>query len=146
MTYRKPGRFLVLACLGALGWLSAGLSAAQTTPVATTRIEISRADCQRLVRHQPQADVAYQAGQDVYGRPVAPADLDGGFRVDLPERFTFDLKFQPLDDDEELDQTTFTVGRVSVDVASGQATYNGRPLQSQAQAELSARCQRVLRP
>ena len=141
MTTRQPGKALSLAALGLLGWLSAGASAAQST-----RIEISRADCQRLVRHVPQADVAYQAGQDVYGRPVAPADLDGGFRVDLPERFSFDLEFQPLDDDDALDQTTFSVGRVSVDVASGQATYNGRPLQSQAQAELSARCQRVLRP
>ncbi len=141
MTYRKPGRLLALACCGALGWLSSETAAAQTT-----RVEISRADCQRLVRHQPQADVAYQAGQDVYGRPVAPADLDGGFQLDLPERFTFDLEFQPLDDDDELDQTTFSVGRVSVDVASGQATYNGRPLQSQAQAELSARCQQILRP
>ena len=110
-----------------------------------TRIEISRQDCQRLVRHVPEANVAYQAGQDVYGRSVAPADLDGGFQIDLPKSYSFDLQFQPLDDDEELDQTTFGVGRVSVDLATGRATYNGRPMQSQAQAELSARCQRILR-
>ena len=108
-----------------------------------TRVEISRDDCQRLVRHVPAADVAYQPGQDVYGRPVAPADLAGGFQLDLPRRFSFDLEFQPLDRDE-LDQSTFSVGRVSVDIVSGQVTYNGRPVQSEAQAELAARCRQAL--
>lgn len=121
------------------------LAAAPQCPAAQgTRIEISRSDCQRLVRHLPEAGVAYQAGQDVYGRRVAPADLDGGFRVDLPERYSFVLEYQPLARDD-LDQSTFGVGRVSVDPATGLATYNGRPMQSPAQAELSLRCRRMLR-
>ena len=37
------------------------------------------------------------------------------------------------------------VGEVVVDVASGRATFNGQPLQSDAEAELAARCQRILR-
>ena len=108
------------------------------------RAVISRDDCQRLVRHVPAADVAYQGGQDVYGRPVAEADLAGGFQLDLPSRFSFDLEYQPLARDD-LDLSTFSVGRVSVDVISGAVTYNGRPMQSEAQAELSARCRDALR-
>src|SRR3546814_14200674 len=37
------------------------------------------------------------------------------------------------------------IGEVVVDVASGRAIFNGQPLQSEAAAELAARCQRVLR-
>ena len=135
--------------LGTTGLALAALAIALLGPTSlaaeTTRVEISRSDCQRLVRHSPQADVAYQGGQDVYGRDVAPADLDGGFQVDLPKSYSFELQFQPLDDDDELDQTTFGVGRVSIDLVTGRASYNGRPMQSEAQAELSARCQRILK-
>src|SRR5271168_4053724 len=40
------------------------------------RIVITRDMCnQASVQYQPAPDVAYQPGVDVYGRPVAPADL-----------------------------------------------------------------------
>ena len=134
--------------LGKISLASAALAIVLAGPTGlaaeTTRVEISRADCQRLVRHSPQADVAYQGGRDVYGRSVAPADLDGGFRVDLPKSYSFELEYQPLERDA-FDQTTIGVGRVAVDLATGRATYNGRPMQSAAQAELSARCQRILK-
>ena len=57
---------------------------------------VSRQDCQRLVRHVPAADVAYQPGVDVQGRPVAPADLGGGLDLGLPESYSFDVEIQPL--------------------------------------------------
>ena len=34
--------------------------------------------CRILPHHKPAADVAYQAGVDVHGRSVVPADLNGG--------------------------------------------------------------------
>ena len=46
---------------------------------------MSRQDCQRLVRHEPAPDVAYQPGVDVHGRPVVPADLGGGSQIELPD-------------------------------------------------------------
>lgn len=41
------------------------------------RIEITKPDCARLVRHVPGADVAFQPGVGGGGRRVAPADLPG---------------------------------------------------------------------
>jgi hypothetical protein len=52
---------------------------------AGAEIAISRRDCERLVRHQPGPDVAYQPGVDVHGRPVVPADLGGGQPIELPD-------------------------------------------------------------
>lgn len=134
---------LLLAALGAASPVAGAQGASEPSESETAKVTISREDCRRLVRHVPAGDVAYQGGQDVYGRPVAPADLDGGFQLDLPERFEFDLAYQPLERDD-LDLSTFSVGRVSVNVLTGQVTYNGRPMQSDAQAELSALCQKVL--
>ena len=37
------------------------------------------------------------------------------------------------------------IGEVVVDVASGRAIFNGQPLQSDEEAELAARCQRIVR-
>jgi hypothetical protein len=52
---------------------------------ANAEVAISRRDCERLVRHEPAPDVAYQPGVDVHGRPVAPADLGGGSQIELPD-------------------------------------------------------------
>ena len=37
------------------------------------------------MRHEPAPDVAYQPGVDVHGRAVAPADLNGGSQIELPD-------------------------------------------------------------
>ena len=51
---------------------------------------VSVTDCQRLVRHQPRADVEYKPGVDVHGKAVAPADLGGGYQMKMPE--TIDIQ------------------------------------------------------
>jgi len=65
----------VALILTAVGWVAP----------ASAEIAISRRDCERLVRHEPGPDVAYQPGVDVHGRPVAPADLGGGTQLELPD-------------------------------------------------------------
>jgi hypothetical protein len=53
---------------------------------------ITRADCLRLVEHLPTPDVEYRPGVDVRGRPVAGADLDGGYaHVEPPDAIAFPL-------------------------------------------------------
>lgn len=48
-------------------------------------LTISASDCQRIVSHKPNADVEYKPGVDVHGKPVAPADVGGGYGMTLPE-------------------------------------------------------------
>lgn len=53
---------------------------------ATAEIAISERDCRQLVvKHEPAPDVTYQPGVDVHGNAVAPADLNGGSQLKLPD-------------------------------------------------------------
>lgn len=70
-----------LPILAALALALSALGAAS----ATAEIAVSRQDCERLVRHEPAPDVAYQPGVDVHGNAVAPADLGGGVQLELPD-------------------------------------------------------------
>ena len=111
-------------------------------------VEISKADCDRLVAHHPAADVAYQPGVDVNGGPVAPADVDDGTRVAVPETIRilitvdlFDRFGIPANPDSF--EAEAQVGEVVY--RDGRAYFNGQPLQDDAAAELSALCQTVVR-
>ena len=48
-------------------------------------VAVSAAECKKLVAHTPNDDVNYKPGVDVRGNKVAPADLDGGYQMELPE-------------------------------------------------------------
>lgn len=54
-------------------------------PALAETVTISTADCRRLAAHAPRADVTYQPGVDVRGKPVVPADLGGGSSVQIPD-------------------------------------------------------------
>lgn len=48
-------------------------------------VAVSKRDCDRLVQYRQPAGVEYQPGVDAHGRPVAPADLGGGYQIKVPE-------------------------------------------------------------
>jgi hypothetical protein len=68
-----------------VGSIAVAFSVLAWAAPASAEIAISRRDCERLVRHEPAPDVAYQPGVDVHGRPVVPADLGGGAQIELPD-------------------------------------------------------------
>jgi hypothetical protein len=117
-------------------------------------LALSENDCARLARHYPSDDVTYQPGRDVHGKPVVPADLPpergGGSRLILPDAVIIPIELDLFDrygipaNKANFKGDVF-IGEVVVDVASGRALFNGQPLQSEAEAELAARCQRILR-
>lgn len=135
------------------------------------RVEITREDCRRLVRHEPAAGVEYEPGVDVHGNEVAPAEVGGGVDLDLPQRITIPIELDVLSgrrlgrdepaegtpeqddaddvpDDAELgDPLTgeAQIGTVEVDVETGRATFNGQPLRTQAQRRLAEKCQEIRR-
>jgi hypothetical protein len=115
---------------------------------------VSYEDCRRLTRYVPADDAEYRPGVDVYGRPVASADLDGGSAVELPRAFTFFLDFSPFEKGVEeievgqgakarLEETTLALGRVSVD-EDGFTTFDGRPLHDADEARLFGLCREAL--
>jgi hypothetical protein len=122
------------------------------TPAAAAGayVTLSESDCDRLARHYPADDVTYQPGRDVHGKAVAPADLNGGNGLVLPEAVVIPIEIELFERyGLPANQANFKgdvyIGEVVVDVASGRAIFNGQPLQSEAEAELAARCQRIRR-
>ncbi len=132
----------------ALFLLAPALAAAPAAAHEKATVAITRADCARLVEHVPGPDMAYRPGVDVYGREVAPADLGGAPRVELPETVLIDIEVDLLarfgiPANEVLFDPDAEVGEVAY--RDGRFTFNGQPLQDQAQAELAARCQEIVR-
>ena len=115
-----------------------------------TYLSISEDDCARLARHYPADDVTYQPGRDVNGKPVVPADLNGGNSLVLPKAVVIPIEvdlFQRygIPSNSANFKGDVFIGEVVVDVATGRATFNGQPLQSDDEAELAARCQQILK-
>ena len=109
-------------------------------------VAITRADCARLVEHVPAPDVAYQPGVDAYGRAVAPADLNGGTTIQVPETLHIPIEIDlqqrlGIPANPALYETDIPIGEVVY--RNGRLTFEGRPLQDEAAAELSRRCQNI---
>ena len=109
---------------------------------ADETVTISKEGCRQLVRHRPDADVAYQPGVDVNGNPVVPADLGGGSPIQMPEVISIDIGF-------ELDEKYGfgSGGRYSgsskigtVTVRDGEVFYNGHRLDDAGQTAIAAAC------
>ncbi len=130
--------------------LAPGQSEAQEPYVA-----ISQKDCRRLVHHVATDDVTYQPGVDVRGKAVAPADLNANDPDGVPELIMPRTVLIPIEVDLfdrfgiPQDGTSFEadalIGEVTVDIVTGEAYFNGQPLQNEAEAELAARCREMMR-
>ena len=110
------------------------------------RIVITRDMCrQASVQHRAAPDVAYRSGTDVYGRPVAPADLPGsgaGSYGGLGSQSSTDLLIRPpVAARSGVAGETF-VGRVTVD-ANGRTLLNGQPIDTGSPSELQQLCARA---
>jgi len=145
---------LILAALLLLPAAPAGAQGGLQDGAQDGYVTLSKGDCDRLARHYPADDVAFQPGLDVRGRPVAPADLNGGPNGDggliLPEAVIIPIEVEMfrrfgIPANRANFKGDIFIGEVVVDVASGRAVFNGQPLQSEEEAQLAALCQRVLR-
>ena len=117
-------------------------------PGYDTRVILEARDCRQLVtRHRPSLDTAYQAGVDVRGNPVAPADLASGPRLQLPEVIVIDILI-PLEaflgegTPPRLGRSEVRVGEVRVE--GEHLSFNGQPLGDPAAAAIAAACRRIL--
>lgn len=107
--------------------------------------------CRSLIKHTPDADVAYQPGVDVHGKPVAPADLPGGTQIQLPKTITIPLTLQ-LVKVLNLDTTKYpynqfgnsTEAQLGVLTVTGDhVLFNGKPLSDEQQSNLAVLCMKA---
>ena len=122
-------------------------------------VYVTRSDCQQLVRHHPAPDVAYQPGTDVHGKYVAPADLPGSDAGKLvPDSLHFDVTVNPMayagraagtavgpqaGQAGKYPNTAAAVAHVDVDLASGETSLNGKPLNGPQEKALLEACRKA---
>lgn len=120
---------------------------AVAVPALADTVIVTREGCAALQRYVPSADIEYKPGRDmVNGKPVAPADLDGGVPpLKLPDKIEVIISVElqkrlGIPVDSTLYKPETFVGTVSV-APDGRASFNGQPLQSDAAYELAQLCQ-----
>jgi hypothetical protein len=141
---RCSRRYAPLAPLAAALAASVGIGAAVAVAEEPAYLKVDRSACDRMVEHVPDADVTYQPGVDMHGKPVVPADINPS-TVTLP-----DVIWIPLDLDL---QRRFGVpgsrrlfdGKVllgTIRVEGNRVTYDGQELTDPQQQALATLCQR----
>ena len=138
----------------ALSILSVALLFAAAAPAVAELVVISRADCARVVAHEPAPDVDYRPGVDARGWAVAPADLDDNVSLDLDaDDVVVDIAV-PLRAFAGTpgDETAFTAagGKIErygatadigiVTLRGGLVYFNGQPISPSERARLAAAC------
>lgn len=104
-----------------------------TMPVVAQVIEY--AECRTLAEYVPQAGVNYEAGVDVRGKPVVPADLNEA-PIDMPDVMAIPLSFdlaQRLPDPPQGMRAEASVGFLEV-YKDGRVVFQGRDLTPQVYA------------
>ena len=114
---------------------------------ASAKSTLSPAFCQNLVTHTPSADVAYQAGRDVRGKAVVPADLGNGPQITVPDEMTIPLTISMMDflklDQGSLPASAMERGDIPLGTLTLQGSkvyWNGKPLTDEQQDNLAVLC------
>lgn len=105
--------------------------------------ELNAEICDFMVAHHPDANVAYRPGVDIHGKPVVEADIGGSSLYVQPDEITFPVsvdlaKYAGIALPEGV-ETKGDVGSITVDL-NGVVTFNGKPLEGEAEAALRRLC------
>lgn len=119
------------------------------SPANAVTVRIDETSCERITRHLPDADVNYREGVDVHGDAVVPADLPDGRTLPVLEQISVHLLI-PLGEffatpPARLDAAEVDAGRITIDIESGQLSYNGMPLADPARHAIAEECLRRFR-
>jgi hypothetical protein len=107
--------------------------------------ELDPKTCQQMVAYVPQKGLNgadYTPGVDVHGKPVVEADINPS-PIKMPETFTFEInvnvaRYAHLTTPPGV-WTKGAVGTVSVG-KDGHMTFNGKPMEGEAEAALRGLC------
>ena len=117
-----------------------------TFPALAAKVTVTKNDCRNVVSHAPDASVAYTPGVTADGRSVAPADLNGSYRVKPPETFSIDINIDlqerfglPANKGQYMGE--LKAGKV--EIKNGKAFYNGQELATGSQNAIAAACREL---
>lgn len=104
--------------------------------------------CRALVKHIPDADVAYQPGVDVHGHAVVPADLPDSPSMQLPSKIDIPLTIS-LAKALNLNTSQYPYNQLGtgteahlgvISVEGDVVMFNGQKLSDSQQANLAVLC------
>lgn len=104
-------------------------------------VVVGRDTCRALTAHRPAEGVEYKPGVDVQGRPVAPADLPAESAGEPSEIRVRLVRDAPVTGGS-LAASEIVVGEVAVDLKTGKAMLNGKPLDQAFESDIVAACRR----
>ena len=115
-------------------------------------LNMSKADCRRLVRRSEVAGADYVAGVDVRGNAVTGAELSGSLTAAdiLPKEIAFELSLNPLsyagnsDLADIFSESSTSFGTIKYDLSSGALTLDGKRLNGTTESEVLALCKSSL--
>jgi len=150
---RRMKRIFIVALAPALVATSYPAAAQEKSEseMPTPKVTMSAKDCRRLVRHHGQKDAAYKPGVDVQGRKVAPADVAGSPKIEIPEKITFDLNasltkfFAKPGELHPILTSDGVLGEIKYNTLTGKLYFDGQPMNSEATDEVVTMCDRVLK-
>lgn len=89
--------------------------------------EISDDACAALAAAAPSGEADYKPGVAADGTPVAPADIDGGYRYELRPNYSFPVKIAPLANrnGKFSPDSSMEVATVTIDPKTGHVTIDG---------------------
>ncbi len=131
--------------------LVAGFAALAPVVGRGETITVTAETCAALATYEPAPDVEYQPGVDVNGAPVAPADLGGTPRIEVPRDISVSITVElahvlgipafpdPAHPQNDIYKPEAAIGIVTY--KDGKFAFNGQPLQSDAEAALAKLCQ-----
>lgn len=112
----------------------------------TATITVTKADCRNVVAHTPDASVAYTPGVAVDGRRVAPADLNSGSRIEVPDSYSMQINIDlqerfglPANKGQYMGE----INAGKVEFKDGKLTYNGQELSTGAQNAVAEACRKL---
>jgi hypothetical protein len=138
-----------LATILAMKTLALALPLLLLAQSAMADVAVSKRDCDRLVKYRQAPGVEYQPGVDAHGRPVAPADLGGGYNIKVPEIIVIPIEVLLQDRfhipaNSVLWDAKAQVGTVIV--KGDQVYYEGQLLGDPEAAALAELCQQQFPP
>ena len=148
MSHKTRGRAFWIPVFAGMTLLSFGFFA-QVDAAESSKVDPVL--CRALTQHTPRADVAYQGGVDVYGKPVIPADLPDQPQVKLPDQIKIPLTFN-LAKLLNLDTSVYPYNRLGESteaqlgeliVEGSSVLLNGKPISDAQQERLAVLCLKV---
>ena len=104
--------------------------------------------CRAWVKHVPDADVEYQPGVDVRGKPVTSADLPASSRIKVPDQFqipltlnlakALDLNVSSYPYAQLGSGTEASLGKLTIE--GDRVLFNNQPLSDAQQDKLAVLC------